>query len=228
MINSFANCRLSAIMVSPVDKACAQRVLGMRKAAPQVRMNGDRLASMAWLRFCCCLLASAILTMAATEREVAEWVVRQGGRVVLEGSRTPLRDLSELPFGELHITGVDLTNTLIEPKKLEKISGLTGLRELYLPGSMWTPFSDSPLDANDALKYLAGLKNIERLYFSLHFLPTFNVQDKGLAHLTGLTHLKDLRLAQSQVVKPNLTTFVHLQSLDLNDSTFSDEGMKGL
>ena len=178
------------------------------------------------------LLASAIFAMGATERlaerEVAEWVIRQGGRVVLEGSRTPLRDLSELPSGELHITGVDLFNTIVEPKKLEKLSGLTGLRELDLPASMWTPFSDSPLDANDALKNLAGLKNIERLYFSLHFLPTYNVQDKGLAYLTGLTHLRELRLAQSQVVKPNLATFVHLQSLDLNDSTFTDEGMKGL
>ncbi len=200
----------------------------MRKAAPEVRMNAGWLASMAWLRFCFCLLASAVLAMAATEREVAEWVVRQGGRVVLEGSRTPLRDLSELPAGELHITGVDLTNTTVDPKKLEEISGLTGLRELYLPGSMWTPFSDSPLDANEALKNLAGLKNLERLYFSLHFLPTFNVQDKGLNYLTGLTNLKELRLAQSQVVKPNLVPFVHLQSLDLNDSTFTDEGMKSL
>src|ERR1700693_6083168 len=86
------------------------------------------------------LLASAVLAMAATEgaaeRDVAEWVIRQGGRVVLEGSRTPLRDLSELPSGELHITGVDLFNTIVEPKKLEKLSGLTGLRELYLPASM--------------------------------------------------------------------------------------------
>jgi hypothetical protein len=39
----------------------------------------------------------AILAMAATERDAAQWVIRQGGRVVLEGSRTPLRDLSELP-----------------------------------------------------------------------------------------------------------------------------------
>jgi Leucine-rich repeat (LRR) protein len=176
-----------------------------------------------------CLLASATLAMAAaTERDVADWVIRQGGRVVLEGSRTPLRDLSDLPTGELHITGVDLTNTLIEPPKLEKLSGLTGLRELYLPASMWTPFSDSPLDDNDDLKYLAGLKNLERLYFSLHFLPTYNVADKGLAHLTGLTNIKELRLAQSQVVKPDLTKFVHLESLDLSDSTFTDEGMKGL
>src|SRR5258707_3564345 len=140
-----------------------QRVLGMKKTAPKVRMNDGGLPSKAWLRFCCCLLASAIVGSAATERDAASWVVPQGGRVLLDGNRTPLRDLSELPLGEFHITGVDLTNTLIEPEKLEKISGLVGLRELDLPASMWTPFSDSPLDANESLKYLAGLKNIERL-----------------------------------------------------------------
>src|ERR1022692_2232395 len=72
----------------------------------------ERAVSMGWFRACCCLLASGVLAMAATERDVAEWVIRQGGRVVLEGRRMPLRDLSELPLGELHIIGVDLTNTL--------------------------------------------------------------------------------------------------------------------
>ena len=85
---------------------------------------------MALLRCWCCLLASVFVAMAATEREAAEWVMRQGGRVLLEGNRTSLRDLSELPSAAIHIVGVDLTNTLIEPEKLENISGLTGLREL--------------------------------------------------------------------------------------------------
>lgn len=50
------------------------------------------------------------------------------------------------------ITGIDLTGTTIEPKELKIISGLTGLRELYLPGPSWTPFSGSRLDANAELK----------------------------------------------------------------------------
>lgn len=69
---------------------------------------------------------------------------------------------------------------------------------------MWTPVSNSQLDANDALKALAGLKNLERLYFSLHFLPTYNVTDKGVALMAGLTQLRELRIAQSRVVKPDL------------------------
>src|SRR5689334_25147915 len=96
------------------------------------------------------------------------------------------------------------------------------------PGPMWTPASDSRLDANDALKALTGLKNLERLYFSLHFLPTYNITDKGVALLDGLTQLRELRLAQSRVVRPNLAPFAHLESLDLNDSAFTDDGMKTL
>ena len=45
----------------------------------------------------------------------------------------PIGDVVMLPAGEVRIIGVDLVGTLIEPKELEKISGLTGLKELYLP-----------------------------------------------------------------------------------------------
>ena len=165
----------------------------------------------------------------SAERKVAEWVIRVGGRVILAGTSTPVRDISQLPPGPLLITGVDLTNTIIEPRELEEISGLTGLRELYLPGPSWTPRSDSPLDANEALRYIAALKDLRRLYFSVHFLPTYNVNDKGIALLAGLTQLRELRLAQSRVATPDLTPFTQLTSLDLSECTyFGDEGMKAL
>lgn len=51
------------------------------------------------------------------------------------------------------------------------------------------------------MKFLAGSKNLERLNFSLHFLTNVNVQDKGLAHLTGLTQLKELRCVQCRISK---------------------------
>ena len=123
---------------------------------------------------------------------------------------------------------MDFVGTIIDPNDLEKISSLGELHELYLPGPSWTPASGSSLDANDALKYLAGLTNLELLYFSSHFLPTFNVQDKGIAYLAGMKKLMELRLAQSQVLTPDLAPFVHLKSLDLSDSTFTNEGMKVL
>lgn len=164
-------------------------------------------------------------------REIAEWVIRQGGRVMLESAREegkPIGDIARLPAGEIRITGVDLVGTLIEPKELEKISGLTGLKELYLPGPSWNPGAGSRLDANEELKFLAGLKNLEKLHFSLHFLTNVNVQDKGIAHLTGLTQLKEFRCAQCRIAKLNLSPLAKLESLDLSLTPFNDEGMKGL
>ena len=155
-------------------------------------------------------IALATFAAAATERSIAEWAIRQGGRVVLDDKRAVLDDLSQLPPGPFHITGLDLVGTTIEPKDLVIISRLPALRDLALPGPSWTPSSGSEIDENEQLKYLAGLTTLERLSFSLHFLPTFNIQDGGIARLKTLTGLKELRLAQSQVVKPDLTPFVTL------------------
>ncbi|MGH9853384.1 MAG: hypothetical protein ACREBD_26385, partial [Blastocatellia bacterium] len=97
------------------------------------------------------MLLGVTMTMMAlaSEREIAEWVIRQGGRVILEGDRQPIADVAQFPAGEIRITGVDLTGTLIDPKDLEKLSGLTHLKELYLPGPIWNPGAGSRLDANE-------------------------------------------------------------------------------
>src|SRR4030095_14694160 len=84
------------------------------------------------------------------------------------------------------------------------------------------------LDANEELKFLAGLKNLEKLHFSLHFLTNVNVQDKGMAYLTGLTQLRELRCAQCRIAKLSLAPLAKLESLDLSLTPFNDEGMKGL
>ncbi len=183
-------------------------------------MSRTRIASL--------LALTLPLALSATERETGEWVIRQGGRLMVDGNRTALRNLSDLPQRDFRITGVDLTGTLIDPNDMERIGALTNLRELYLPGPSWNPASGSRLDANDQLKYLAGLKNLERLHFSLHFLSNVNVQDKGLAHLTGLTQLKEIRCAQCRISKFSLAAFVNLESLDLTYATFRDEGLKSL
>ena len=72
-------------------------------------------------------------TTQKSEREIAEWVIRQGGRVRLESERgegNPIGDVARLPAGEIRIIGVDLVGALIEPKELEKISGLATKFEL--------------------------------------------------------------------------------------------------
>jgi hypothetical protein len=174
------------------------------------------------------LLLAIPLALQAADRDTAEWAIRQGGRVMVNGSRAALRNLRDLPAGDIAVTGVDLTGTLIEPKDLERIGQLAHLRELYLPGPSFNPASGSRLDANDQLKFLSGLKELERLDFSLHFLPNVNVLDKGLALLTGLTQLKQMRCAQCRISKLSFAAFTNLESLDLNLSTLRDEGLKSL
>ena len=71
-------------------------------------------------------LAPAIAAV-APERDIAERVIRQGGRVMLNGDRRPIGDLTQLPTGERRITGVDLTGRLINPHDLEQLSGLASL-----------------------------------------------------------------------------------------------------
>src|SRR3954453_18841468 len=161
----------------------------------------------------------------ASDRDAAEWTIRKHGRVMLNGERQPIASLAELPKGDFQITGVDLTGTVLDPKELEHLAGLDHIRELFLPGSAFTPASGSRLESNEQLKVIAGMKELERLQFSLHFLPYFNVTDAGLATFAGLTNLKELRCAQCRVSKRGLDPFVNLESLDMSYSTFGNDAM---
>jgi len=165
---------------------------------------------------------------AATDREAAEWVIRKGGRVMLNGSRQSIALLADLPAGSIRLTGVDLTGTVLEPKDLQNLNGMQYVRELYLPGSAFTPGAGSKLEGNTELKVIAGMKDLERLQFSLHFLPYFNVTDAGFATLSSLTNLKELRCEQCKIDKRGLDPFVSLESLDMSYSTFSNNSMAGL
>ena len=179
------------------------------------------------MRFVALLLAFSSI-ISAGERDAAEWVIRQGGRVTINGERRPLAQLAELPAGELQLTGIDLMGTTIDPKELVRFSGLTGLKEIFLPGASWTPGAGSKLDENASLRHLAGLKTLERLEFSMHFLPYFNVTDAGFEQIASLTQLKELRCTQCRVAKMGLAPFVNLESLDLSYAAFGDAGMASL
>src|SRR5450759_1582620 len=122
------------------------------------------------LRVLIFLLASASLHAAdrPADRDVAEWVLKQRGHVTVNG--TLVRELSKLPAGDLKLTGIDLTGTLIDAKELERLSNLKSLTDLYLPAASFNPGAGSTLNANDELRYLSGLPALRRLHFSLHCL----------------------------------------------------------
>ncbi len=175
------------------------------------------------------VLTTALAATATDERTVAEWVIRQGGRVILAGQHAPLADLAALPpNGPILLAGVDLYGTIIEPKELVQLSGLTQIKELYLPGPSWNPGAGSRLDANEELKFLAPLHTLEKLHFSLHFLTNVNVRDKGLKNLETLGNLRELRLAQGAVKNFSFAPFTQLEALDLSYSTATDEVLKSL
>ncbi|MFN9460205.1 MAG: hypothetical protein ACK6D7_22930, partial [Acidobacteriota bacterium] len=86
------------------------------------------------------LLLGLLPTLAlASGRELAEWVIRWEGAVTIEGGSRPLRSLAELPPGEVTITGIDLTGSVMPPPELKRLAGLTSLRDLFLPGPVWNP-----------------------------------------------------------------------------------------
>ena len=174
------------------------------------------------------LWSSALLAADSPERQVADWVIRQGGSVKLVDRTDPIAKLSDLPTGEVHIRGINLVGTLIEPTELKRFRNLANLRELELPGPIWNPGAGSKLDANEEFESLAGLTGLEKLTFSLHFLTNINVQDKGLAHLAKLTNLRELRLAQTKIQGSSLAPFVNLRDLDLSYTPFDDRGMASL
>ena len=53
------------------------------------------------MKVCIGLLLALPLVLSAGDRDTAEWVIRQGGRVVLNGTRTTVRNLWDLPPGDL-------------------------------------------------------------------------------------------------------------------------------
>src|SRR4051794_19687524 len=74
-----------------------------------------------------------------SDRPVAEWVILMGGSVRVEGRDERIRELTRLPAGDFRLVLVDLVGTNINPPDLRRLTGLTRLRALNLPGPMWNP-----------------------------------------------------------------------------------------
>src|SRR5688572_2564171 len=91
------------------------------------------------------------------DRQVAEWVILQGGSVRLEGVPGRVREVTMLPAGDFHLELVDLVGTNILPPDLKWLTGLTRLKVLNLPGPMWNPSSGATIDYSKNLKHIAHI-----------------------------------------------------------------------
>src|SRR5262245_40117897 len=69
----------------------------------------------------------------AEERQIALWILRRGGQVMVDGVADPIGDPFDLPDRDFRIVMVDLHGTVIEPKQLQEIQKLEHVRELYVP-----------------------------------------------------------------------------------------------
>ena len=166
--------------------------------------------------------------MVDTNRAVAEWAIVMGGAVVLDGDRRRIENTADLPAGAFQIRILDLVGANVEPEDLARISGLTGLRELYLPGPMWNRNADGGKDRSTDLRYLTSVPGLQKLTFSYHFLDRIRFRDSGLDSIQGLSGLRELSLRQAGIKGHTLAAFKNLMGLDVTLTPFDDAGMGNL
>src|SRR5262249_36842754 len=96
----------------------------------------------------------------ASDRQVAEWTLFMGGAVALEGRPEMIRDVGQLPPGDIRVTIVDWVGVNVDPPDLQRLSGLTHLKELHLPGPIWNRNADGNRDGSRDLRYLADIPTL--------------------------------------------------------------------
>src|SRR5262249_38059523 len=164
------------------------------------------------------------------EREVALWILRRGGQVMVEGVSNPITDPFNLPDRDFRIVMVDLHGTVIEPRQLQEISKLEHVHELYVPARVWSPVSDvkAPL-ADESFQYYQGMKQLETFSAGLTTLAWLDIGDEGVKRLASLNQLKHLRLNNTTIKDPKcFEALVNLESLDLGDSYVLDYSLPPL
>src|SRR5882724_1357851 len=136
----------------------------------------------------------------AEEREIAAWILRLGGQVMIDGVDRPIGDPFDLPARDFRIVVVDMHGTITEPKDLERLSKLSQVRELYIPARVWSPVSDvkAPF-ADESFQYYTGMHSLEKFQAGLTTLAWLDIGDEGVKRMAPLTQLKDLRVALTTI-----------------------------
>ena len=164
----------------------------------------------------------------APDRMVAEWAIRMGGNVVLEGQRKPIHDLAALPAANFRVHTLDLCGiTLLAgalDDELRRLPPLPHLKELIINGRIW--YGQPPSAIAEVLSIFAGDTEIEKLSLSRPVQTYIPFEDGVLKQLRPLTNLRELRLHDTKIPGATLVGFPHLKSLDLSyDRFFDDRGM---
>jgi internalin A len=166
----------------------------------------------------------------APDRIWAEWMLRMGGAVVLEGQRKPITDLADLPAADfrihtLNFTGVTMYAASLQDE-LRHLPPLPHLKELYINGRLWY---DQPAPrVADTIGLFAASTELEKLVLSRPVQTYIPLNDAAVKQLAPLKNLKELRLRQTRAPGLVLSQFP-LTHLDLNYVVaFGDAGMGSL
>ena len=145
---------------------------------------------------------------ATSDRGVAEWVLRAGGSVVVEG-------------GDRGNLGSDATPRRRSPGprnqsdsdhlKAEKISSISAISitcaSCMFPDAPGTPCLPRPQSSRSAISAL--LTGLETFALSLPVQTEIPMEDDAVAKLAPLVQLRELRLAQTKIKGRTLAPFTH-------------------
>ena len=125
----------------------------------------------------------------AADRMVAEWMLRMGGSIVLEGQRKPITDLADLPTTDfrihtLNFTGITMYAASLQDE-LRRLPALPHLKELYVNGRLWYDQPAPRVQATIALFNEATA--LEKFVMSKPVQTYIPFNDPALKGLSSLT-----------------------------------------
>ena len=186
------------------------------------------------------LLNTAFGVAHADDRSIAEWVIREGGSVVLAGHSQQVRELRELPSSEFQLKTINLVDTNYLAQDVQRIGTLPHLKHLYMSGRTRRPFSlkvkttkiyedGEDRDLTDGWVFLRKLPHLETLLISATvFSYPIPITDEAVSFLAEHGTLRELYVSRTGVVGHTLAPLVRLRHLDASYTEFDDESMANL
>ena len=172
-------------------------------------------------------LASSPLRAEPLDRQVAEWVILSGGSVRLEGQDGRIRELTKLPAADFRLELADLVGTNINPPDLQRLSGLTRLKTLNLPGPMWNPSAELEHRQQPRAAPLGEHSFARGADLQLHLSRIDQFRGhRDRSHRGAAPSLRLLSLENTQVRGRHLAPFTNLEALDLVYCPVNDEGLR--
>ena len=160
----------------------------------------------------------------SADRVIAERVLRLGGAVILDGQRTPMSDLHELPDTDFRIHTLDLVGVSMGAWGLRdeilRWPSLPHLKALYLNGRLW--YGQPATLVADTIALFNGSTALEKFVLSKPVQTYIPMEDTVVKRIM-LPGLQEMRLHQTRLPGDALAPFTSLKHLDLSHNIFFDD-----